>query len=135
MIEFSLGKACPCCVQILWGAGNTKPKNDPVVLALKIVIYGAHERQQWQRGAAARAREAKSKGSPRGSNLESHQGWWSGAERPPKHEGRGGVLNPPKASLDGYKARKTVWHSNETLDASLPLHRRQGTHEVWLLLG
>ena len=110
-------------MQILWGAGNTKPKNDPVVLALKIVIYGAHERQQWQRGAAARAREAKSKGSPRGSNLESHQGWWSGAERPPKHEGRGGVLNPPKASLDGYKARKTVWHSNETLDASLPLHR------------
>lgn len=71
MIEFSLGKACPCCLQTLWGAGNTKPKNDTVVLAFKIIIYGVHKQQQWQRrGAAARAQEAKSKGSPKGSNLE-----------------------------------------------------------------
>ena len=48
-----------------------------------------------------------------------------GREQPPKYEGRGGVLNSPKVSLEGSKARKTVWHSKETLDASLPLHRRQ----------
>lgn len=77
--------------------------------------------------------------SPEGRSLEERSGLmeWEG-NKPPKHEGRGGVPNSPKVSLGGYKARKTVWHSNETLDASLPLYHRQEdreTHKVWLLLG
>ena len=111
------------------GAGNTKPGKDTVVLALRITIYGVHRDNNGKGGVQLRGpkKPRAHGGKPRGKQPgRTIRAGGVGREQPPKHEGRGGVLNSPKVSLDGYKARKTVWHSNETLDASLPLHHRQG---------
>lgn len=63
--------------------------------------------------------------SPEKTNLEERSGLMGREGNSlPKHVGRREVLNSPNISLDGYKARKTGWHSNKTLDARLPLHHR-----------
>ena len=79
--RIQLGQGLPLsCTNSVQGAGNTKPKKDTVVLALKMISEGVHSDNNGKGGVQLHGPgKPRAQGtSPKGSNLEERSGLMSG---------------------------------------------------------